>query len=120
MELKGIYIVDGSSQVHLIEILFDDSPSNIDVGKITQEIEGQPQENWQSPWDEKYLDENGEEIIGDYFDVPKDGTTTSLLFFFHNLNFSKPLLTEGRQLTLIQPTSIPLRLRDKIKYESPD
>ena len=120
MELKGIYTVDGSLEVHLIEILFHDSPSNIDVGQITQEIEGQPQENWQSPWDEKYLNENGEEIVGDYFDVPNDGATTRLLFFFHNLNFSKPLLTPGGQLALTQPTSIPFRLRDKIKYESPD
>jgi hypothetical protein len=107
MELKGIYIVDNNSDVHLIEIQFDDTPGNIDVGQITQELEGQPRGNWQSPWDEKYLDDKGEEIIGDYFDIPKDG-------------FSKPLLTQDGQLNLTKPTSLPTRLRDKVKYERPD
>ena len=47
MELKGIYIIDNNSDVHLIEIQFDDTPGNIDVGQITQELEGQPRGNWQ-------------------------------------------------------------------------
>ncbi len=107
MELKGIYNVDNNSDVHLIEILFGDTPSNIDVGQITQELEGQPRENWQSPWDEKYLDDNGEEIIGDYFDIPEEGSKTRLLFFFHDLNFSKPLLTHDGRLNLTEPMSCP-------------
>jgi hypothetical protein len=120
MELIGIYIVDDNANVHLIEIQFDNSPDNVDVGQITQELEGQPRENWQSPWDEKYLDDKGEEIIGDYFDIPKDELKTRLLFFFHNLNFSKPLLTQDGQLNLTKPTSLPKRLQEKVKYERPD
>lgn len=120
MELKGIYTVDDNSEAHLIEIVFDRSPDNVDVGQITQELEGQPQGNWQSPWGEKYLDDKGEEIIGDYFDIPTGLATTRLLFFFHDINFSKPLLTQDGPINLPRPTSLPARLRDKIKYERPD
>lgn len=120
MELKGVYTVDGNPNVHLVEIVFDDAPGNIDVGQITQETEGQPAANWQTPWDEKYLDEKGERIIANYFDIPIEETKTRLLFFFHDLNFLKPLLTQNGQLHLTKPASLPARLLDKITYESPD
>lgn len=120
MELIGIYIVEDNSDVHLLEIQFDDKPENIDIGQITQALEGQPRGNWQSPWDEKYLDDEGEKIIGDYFDIPKHKSKTRLLFFFHDLNFSKPLLTQQGELNLTKPTLLPTRLENKVKYENPD
>ena len=120
MKLIGVYTFDNNQDVHLIEITFDNSPNKIDVGKITQEIKGQPQSNWQSPWDEKYLDDKGEKIIGDYFDIPNDGNKTRLIFFFHDIDFSRPLLTQEGQLTLTRPTSLPDRLKDKIIYERPN
>lgn len=120
MELIGIYSVDDNSDVHLIEVQFNDTPNNIDVGQITQEIKGQSPENWQSPWDEKYLNEQGDEIIGDYTDIPQDRLKTRLLFFFHYLDFTKPLLTQHGKLDLTNPTSLPERLRGKVKYEQPD
>jgi hypothetical protein len=120
MELIGIYTVENNEDVHLIELTFDIAPDNVDVGQITQEIQGQPQGNWQSPWDEKYLDDNGEKVIGDYFDAPKGGRKTRLVFFFHDIDFSRPLLTQEGQLTLTMPTSLPDRLRDKLTYERPD
>jgi hypothetical protein len=120
MELKGIYTVDNNKDVHLMEIIFGDSPGNVDVGQITQELVGQPKGNWQSPWDEKYLDDEGQEIIGDYSDIPTEGITTRLLFFFHFLDLSKPLLTQYGPIDLTGASSIPPRLHGKVKYESPD
>jgi hypothetical protein len=120
MQLKGIYPVDNNADVHLLEITFDESPSNVDVGQITQEAKGLPRDSWQSPWDEKYLDEKGERVIGDYAEVPKAGAQTRLLFFFHFLDFSKPLITQNGELNLAQPTPLPSRLQGKIEYESPD
>lgn len=99
MELIGVYKVENNSNVHLLELTFDNSPDKVDVGQITQEIKGQPQGNWQSPWDEKYLDDKGEKIIGDYFNIPKDGDKTRLVFFFHDIDFSRPLLTQKGQLS---------------------
>jgi hypothetical protein len=120
MELIGIYTVDNNPDVHLVEVMSDDPPDKVDVGQITQEINGQPQGNWQTPWDEKYLDDKGETIIGDYFDIPKGGDKTRLVFFFHDIDFSKPLLTQEGQLALTKPTLLPDRLKDKLIYESPD
>lgn len=120
MELIGIYTVDNNKDVHLIELAFDNSPDKVDVGQITQEVKGQPRGNWQSPWDEKYLDDTGEKVIGDYFDIPKAGGKTRLVFFFHDIDFSRPLLTQEGQLTLTKPTSLPDRLKDKLTYERPD
>lgn len=120
MKLIGVYNVEDNPNVYLIEVASDHSPDIVDVGQITQEVEGQPRDSWQSPWDEKYLDDKGENIIGDYFDVPKGGDKTRLVFFFHNVDLSKPLLTEEGPLVLIPPTALPDRLRDKLVYESPD
>lgn len=120
MELIGIYTVDDNPGVHLIELMFNDSPVKVDVAAITQEIEGQSRDNWRSPWDERYLDEKGEKIIGDCYDIPKRGDTTRLIFFFHNIDFSRPLLTQEGHVTLTKPTVLPDRLKDKLPYESPD
>lgn len=120
MKLKGIYIVDNNPDIHIIEISFNDSPGNIDIGKITQEIEGQSSDGWQSPWGEKYLDESGEKIIGNDFYIPLKEVTTRIIFFFHYLNFSKPLLTQYGELRLSEPTQLPDRLKDNLTYEKPD
>lgn len=120
MELLGVYTVEDNPDVHLIELVFDKSPGEVDVGQITQEITGQPRDNWQTPWDEKYLDESGEKIIGDYADIPGSGDQTRLIFFFHYLDLTAPLLTQYGQLTLTKPTQLPDRLKGKLPYESPD
>jgi hypothetical protein len=120
MELIGVYTVDGDEGVHLIELAFENPPGKVDLGQITQEIKGQPQSNWQSPWDEKYLDDKGEKIIGDCFDPPKSGDKTRIVFFFHHIDFSRPLLTQEGHLTLIKPTSLPDRLKGQLTYERPD
>lgn len=120
MELVGIYNVDNNTDVHLIELVFDNSPDEVDVSLITQEIKGHPHDNWQSPWDEKYLDMNGENIIGDFFSIPKDINKTRLVFFFHYIDFSRPLLTQAGHLDLRKPTSLPDRLKGKLHYERPD
>jgi len=120
MILNGIYTVDNNPEVHLIELTFDNPPEEIDIGLITQELKGEESDNWQTPWDEKYLDENGEKVIGDFAEIPQGQKKTRLVFFFHFIDFSKPLLTQSGQLTLIKPITLPLRLKDLINYEKPD
>jgi hypothetical protein len=120
MKLIGLYAIDALPDVHLLEISFDHPPRAVDVGRITQEVSGQSQDSWQAAWDEKYLDEAGEKIIGEWFEIPATGDKTRMIFFFHHLDFSKPLLTPFGPLPLKKPTHLPERLRSKIKYESPD
>ncbi len=120
MMLNGIYTVDENPEVHVIELTFDHPPDEIDVGQITQEILGRDKSNWQSPWDEKYLDENGEKVIGDYCEVPQDQAKTRLVFYFHFVDFDKPLMTQHGQVSLTMPTSLPSRLIGLIQYDKPD
>ena len=120
MILNGIYTVEGKPDVHLIELSIDHPPEAVDMAKITQEVEGVTNGSWQSPWDEKYLDERGEAVIGDWIELPTGQTQTRLLFFFHFLNFDKPLLTPFGELRLTSPSTMPARLKDLIVYEEPD
>ncbi len=106
-ELIGVYKVDNNPDVHLVELRTDISPDNFDVGQITQEVKGLEQLDWQTPWDEKYLDNEGQKIIGDYSSVPSDSSSTRLVFFFHFLDFKKGLRTQDYELVLSQPTTIP-------------
>jgi hypothetical protein len=120
MNLVGVYRVTNHTDVHLVELYFDKSPQKVDVGSITQEISGEPQANWQVPWSEMYLDKNGERIIGDWFNAPIKFNYTRLLFYFHQLNLSKPLLTGDGPLVLNDPTELPSRLLGKLQYDRLD
>ena len=69
MELRliGVYLLDAPEPCHLIEIEFANDASDFDWGEVTQEISGQPRDNWQVPWDEQRVDGNvvvGSRAIG--------------------------------------------------------
>lgn len=120
IELIGIYIITETPDAHLVELIFDCPPDKVEIEQITQEIEGEPKDNWQSPWNGKYLDDKGERIIGDGFSIPERETKTRLIFFFHYLDISRPLLTQEGELKLISPNPLPDRLKGKLVYELPD
>ncbi|TAI46952.1 hypothetical protein [Flagellimonas allohymeniacidonis] len=121
VQLIGTYEIDGQKDVHLIELGIEKNHQNIDVGQITQAQEGIDKMNWQTPWDEKFLNFDGTMIIGDWMDTPKDTSNfTRLAFFLHFLNFEKPLLTQFGEIDLIKPVILPDRLRSIITYEKPN
>ena len=120
MILKGVYSIEDSPDVHLIEMMFEQAPENVDVGQITQEVTGISKDSWQAPWDEWYLDDSGENVVSERFTVPEGRSTTRLVFYFHYLNLAKPLLTEFGPLILPKPTILPDRLKRIITYEPPD
>lgn len=120
MLLHGVYEVNGTKNVYLLEITIEHPPEQVDVGQITQEIKGKDKLDWQSAWDEKYLNEAGDEVIGGFLDLPEGKDTTRLTFFFHDLILDVPLETQYGKLALTKPTKMPDRLVDIIEYESPD
>jgi hypothetical protein len=101
IEIVGVYPVEAPEPCHLVEVRFDEPPDNLDWGKVTQEVDGQPQSNWQVPWDEQPLDEE-----------------THWVFFFHYLDISKPLLTPLGPCELPRPTDLPDYL-SATEYEQP-
>jgi hypothetical protein len=120
IELIGIYRVDNFDDVHLIEINANVPADKLDVGEITQEVDGLSSGSWQTPWHEKYLDDKGQNIIGDFSSVPVDTSSTRLLFYFHFLNFDKGIKTQFGEIKLNKPTTLPDRLSGLVKYEQPD
>lgn len=119
--LIGVYTVDGQTDVHLLELKIDASHTDIEIGEFTQQQNGIDQLDWQTPWDEKYLNEEGTEIIGDWLDAPANITgITRLVFFLHSLDFGKSLVTPFGEIDIIQPIPMPERLSSIINYEEPD
>lgn len=123
IDVIGIYRVETDQSVHLIEILVKNLKGKFDLSEITQEIDGQPKRNWQVPWDEKILDSAGERVIADCFLAEQKPElwmgNIRMVFFFHHINFSKPLITPFGPLNLLNESSRPDRLSE-IAYESPD
>ncbi len=100
-KILGVHPIDADEPCHLIEAQLSNS-DDFDWGAVTQEIASQPRSDWQSPWDER----------------PIDDTETRWVFFFHYLDPKKPLITPGGNVTLPKPTPIPTHLAS-IEYESP-
>lgn len=104
VKIIGIHPVAADERVHLIELLIEGDVGDFDIGEVTQEVADQPKSNWQSPYDERVLEESTQRA--------------RCAFFFHYLDFNKPLLTPAASLPLSKPTKAPARLRD-IEYEWP-
>jgi hypothetical protein len=104
VKVVGVYPVNATDSVHMVEVATQGSMSGIDFGDFTQEDPDLPKANWQVAYDERVLWERNER--------------TRAVFFFHFLDFNKPLLFTGGQLTLPAPTAMPPRL-SKFEYEPP-
>jgi len=123
IEVVGAYPHDKKIPVHLIEILVQNSQGKFDLSAFTQEIPLQSKEYWQVPWDEKLLDEDGNNIIANDSLLSREKRLwvgkLRIIFFFHHLDLSKPLITPFGFVDLPKETPKPKRL-SQIIYESPD
>jgi len=119
----GVHPIAGPEPVHLVELLVSDCDTPIDIGAITQEVAGEPQANWQVPYDEKLLDPAGSSIIADPFMGKVPPTIwqgdVRIAFFFHYLDPLLALRTPLGPVSLPRPTPAPSRL-SIIVYEPPD
>lgn len=115
-ELLGVYKVERDEDVFLLECLINCSPQNVDMMSFTQKIAGVPKSSWQVPYEEKYLNETGDSVIGGMFDGKKSsGETTRVCFYMFSLYFDKPLLTPFGTIDLPEPADMPQRLYDITK-----
>lgn len=102
MEIIGIYPIVAEDPCHLIEVNIYSNSYEYKWGEVTQEVKGQPIENWQVAYDEQPLDDENKRWV----------------FFFHYLDFTKPLRTPDGEVDLLSPTRFPERL-SHIEYEEP-
>jgi hypothetical protein len=117
----GVYPVpEAEEPCHLIDVVVRDASGPIALSDFTQEIPGQPRENWQVPYDDRILDDTGR-LLADTFEAERKPDLWTgdvrLIFFFHYLDVDKPLLTPFGPATVPQPTERPEPLRI-IQYEA--
>lgn len=121
IELVGIYDVNGFANVHLVELIVNYPPPQVDVGTFCQSDDSLPRSSWQTAYDEHYLDDAGTSIIGNAFENHRlPGTSTRIVFFLHDIDFSKPLLWQNGEIMLSSPVAMPDRLAKLIAYEPVD
>jgi hypothetical protein len=118
VRVLGVYKVDSSSEVHLIEVEVDSLPAEVDVGLFTQEDPTLPRASWQVAYDERYLNQDGTEAGCSPSDAP-GGAPTRFVFFLHFIDFNRPIRTPGGEVMLPPPEPTPDRLR-QIEYEEVD
>lgn len=119
-ELVGIYKIEGADSVNLIELLFEEEINDFNPGEITQEIRNQDKLNWQTAYDVKYLNLSGTKLIGDDFNKPKELLSFRVVFFFHYLDISKPMISQYGQINLTKVKELPERLERLIEYREVD
>ncbi len=104
VKIVGVHPIEADEPVHLIELLVEGDIMEFDIDEVTQEVTDQPQRNWQAPYDHHLLEESERKV--------------RYAFFFHYLDFGKPLLSSAGSLPLPKPTTVPAHLQD-FEYESP-
>ena len=121
MKVIGIYPIKASEPVHMIEMSTEDSITLFDLSSITQEVSGQPKENWQVPYMEHILNQDGTEILANDLEIMAKPELLQgnlrLVFFFHYLDLQKPLISPWGKIILPDETEKPERI--KIQYEEP-
>ena len=125
VEVLGVYAVPGNPDVSLIEVTVDRPPSGVDVGDFTQEDPNSDRENWQVPYDERYLNSDGTQEIGERWESwrlkpgSEEPPTTRLVFYIHFLVSGRVLLTPDGDVALPPAQALPSRLAF-VEYEPPD
>lgn len=116
IDVLGVYTTK-EDYVYLIEVWINDSPRNIDLSRFTLREEDRPEPDWQVPFDEQFLNENGTKVIGDYFNRGQlSSAATRVVFFLYVEDFSSPLSTPYGEMTLGTPTVIPDRLKEIVSF----
>jgi len=95
-------VMEHFAGLHIIEIEVTPSSDELDWSEITQRIAGAPRSNWQVPYDQRALNDDG----------------TRWAFFFHYLDCQTPLLTPRGAARLPDVTPLPKYLQ-AIEYEAP-
>ena len=122
VEVVGIYPVEASEPIHLVELIINDSDGKFSFYDITQEVPGQTQDNWQVPYDEKILNNDGTSIKSDpFYKEDSEGDwlgDVRVIFFFHYLNLESAMKTPFGDVVLPPESDKPDRL-DFAEYDAP-
>ena len=107
-QLLGVYTIKGVSDIHLLELNINSSPTNVDVSSFTQKDDKLPKDSWQTAYDEHFLNDDGTEVIGTFLEHDSlNGNKTRIAFFMYFIDFNKPLLSQYGEIQLSKATPYP-------------
>lgn len=108
---------DYNEEWYLIEMLLNCSPGEIRWDAICVPQEGVSRENWQCPYLEQYLNEEGTEKVCETFDRPaRDAKFSRVAFFLYKV--PAPLLhTPWGDFPLHCEGKAPERLKKVVEFE---
>lgn len=114
--------MEAPEPVHLLEVNVRGADNAFAIGDFTQEVSHQPPSNWQAPYMEQILSADGTSIAADdakAWDTPElFRGDVRFVFFFHHLDFERPLRTPFGEVKLPSESELPKRL-SMIRYEEP-
>ncbi len=123
IEIIGVYPIEDQEYVHLVELIIKDNTTSVNIVGFTQEIPGLPKSDWQAPFSEKILTEDGTVLIADSDKEAIDNKLWSgniRFVFFLFLDSNIPLSTPFGKLQLPKSSALPERLQNIIVFESPE
>jgi hypothetical protein len=120
VEVIGVHPVANAASCFLVEAVSAGSPALPDFAQFTHPLPDSPRSEWQVPYDEKLLDDQGRQIVADLSGtVPEPWPSRArVAFFFHHLDVRRPLRTPFGDVPLPLPTTMPERL-SFLTYEEP-
>lgn len=112
IRLIGVYPVAEEENTYLIELWISVPPRQVNLSQFYQQDPQQKETNWQVPYDESYLNPEGTEVLGDFFNrnmIP--GEESRLAFFIYTENRNLSLNTPWGEISLAETKPMPKRLQ---------
>lgn len=111
---------DYNEEWYLVEMLLDLAASDIDWDDICVPEAGIPERNWQAPYMEQYLNEDGTEKLCETYDIPDGDVSPCRVAFFVFKTSADTLRTPYGDFAL-QPTEpLPERLNRIVEFDDVD
>jgi len=102
----------------LVEVLVSNADAKFDVGHFVQPDPKLPRENWQAPWAEAFLSEDGERLLkAREKSVLAGSATFRVAFFMFYWKVDQPLLSSYGELPAVRSSAMPERLARLVPYE---
>lgn len=116
-QIIGVYRYLENEPIYLIEMMITESPSKVDLAKFLQKDDCLPMSDWQVAYDEHFLNNDGTEIIGDFFNQAElNEGNTRVVFFMYIEDIKKPLLTPYGEMSFLETENLPQRLARIVSF----
>jgi len=120
VKVKLFSCYDYNDEWYLIEMLIDENSDDVDLSDFIAPNHELDKGNWQCPYNEHYLNEEGTELICEPWGEPEEGAKPCRLAFFLFKEGTSFLQTPYGDFSLGDVKNLPERLEDIIEFEECD